>query len=63
MSKKSRKQAQQGTIALCVTAGLILGIGFGAILGNVLVTAVLGMILGTAAGYYFARGHSRQHHK
>ncbi|NKB31508.1 MAG: hypothetical protein GKR91_00200 [Pseudomonadales bacterium] len=58
MSKKSKKQAERGTWALCITAGLIIGIGLGAILDNLLLTVLIGAALGAAAGYYFT--HQRK---
>ncbi len=63
MSRKSKKQAQQGTIALCITVGLIVGIGLGPIMGNVLVTAILGILVGGGVGYYFSHRRSRRHHR
>lgn len=56
MSKKNKnkKAATQGTYALCITAGVILGFGLGAITANVLASTVGGAVLGTAAAYYFS---------
>lgn len=59
MSKKSKKQAAQGTWALCITAGLIIGVGLGPILGNVLLTALIGAAVGAGAGYYFTHQKNR----
>ena len=54
MSKKSKKKAaEQGTYALCITAGLILGIGLGAILNSLLLITALGVVGGAGAAYYF----------
>ena len=53
MSKKSKKQAEQGTWALCITAGLIVGVGLGPLLGNVPITSLVGAAIGAGAGYYF----------
>jgi hypothetical protein len=36
-----------------MTAGLILGIGLGAILNSLLITTVLGIIAGAGAAYFF----------
>ena len=56
MSRKSRKQASaRGTIALCVTAGLIVGLGLGRFAGNVLLTMAVTGLIGLAAGLYFTR--------
>ena len=54
MSKKDKKKAaERGTYALYMTAGLILGIGLGAILSSLLITTVLGIIAGAGAAYFF----------
>jgi membrane protein DedA with SNARE-associated domain len=53
MSKKSKKSADQGTYALCITAGLILGVGLGPAFSSVLITAIIGGLLGAGAGYFF----------
>ena len=37
MSKKNKKKAEQGTYALCITAGLIVGLGLGPLMGNVII--------------------------
>ncbi len=55
MSRKSRKQASQGTIALCLTIGVIVGLGLGRFLGNVLLSMALFGLVGLAAGWYFTR--------
>lgn len=55
MSKKSRKNHKRGTYVLCVTVGLIVGFGFGAILDNILITCSIGVLAGTGAGYYFTK--------
>ena len=56
MSNKRKKQAKQGTIALCITAGLIVGLGLGPAFGSVAITSVVGGILGAVAGYLFTKG-------
>lgn len=64
MSKKSKKQAEQGTWALCITAGLIVGVGLGPSLGNLLITTLIGGVLGAGAGYYFThQKNKKSHHK
>ncbi len=52
-SKKSKKQAEQGTWALCITAGFIVGVGLGALLDSVIITSLVGTAIGAGAGYYF----------
>lgn len=53
MSKKSKKQARQGTLALCITAGLVVGVGLGPFVGNMLISIVIFGLLGIAAGWIF----------
>ncbi len=55
MSGKSRKQANRGTIALCLTIGVIVGLGLGRFLGNVLLSMAIFGLVGLAAGWYFTR--------
>lgn len=55
MSKKNKKQARQGTYALCITAGLIVGVGLGPAFGSVIVSAIVGGSLGAVAGYLFTK--------
>jgi hypothetical protein len=60
MSRSSRRQAQKTSrklkatsfMAMCVTCGLFLGFGLGAMLNNVLLVTIAGLTLGAAAGYY-----------
>ena len=63
MSKKNKKKtAERGTYALCMTAGLILGIGLGAILNNLLITTVLGVVAGAGAAYFFSHQKKTDRH-
>jgi hypothetical protein len=52
MSKKS-KSSVQGTYALCITAGTVVGFGLSPMLGTVLIPLLLGIAAGCGAGYYF----------
>lgn len=62
MSKKSKKHSQQGTYALCITAGLIVGIGLGPVFDNVLITGLVGAAIGAGAGYFInQRGTAKRH--
>ena len=53
MSKKSKKQAKRGTFALCITAGLVVGVGLGPFVGNMLLSVVIFGLLGIGAGWVF----------
>ena len=55
MSKKSKKQAKQGTLALCITAGLIVGLGLGPFVGNMWLSILVFGLIGIAAGWVFTR--------
>jgi len=55
MSRKSSKRVGRGTLALCATAGFIVGVGLGALAGNVLLGMAVCGALGLAAGLYFTR--------
>ena len=56
--KKAKKNSERGTYALCITTGLIVvGLGFGPFLGNVLVSSVLGVVAGGIVG---SISHNRQ---
>ena len=56
MSKKSKKIAsKQGTWALCITAGVVLGLGMAPLLGGLLVSVLAGTVTGLIAGYFFTR--------
>ena len=62
MSKKSKQRtAEQGTYALCITIGIMIGVGLGAIVNNMLMYTIAGAVLGTAVAYYFNH-HKRQRH-
>ena len=60
MSRASRKHAQKSNrtlkatsfMAICITCGVFLGFGLGAMLNNVVLLTVLGLALGGIAGYY-----------
>lgn len=61
MSKNSKKQAQQGTYALCITTGLMLGFGIGAMMENALLLALAGAAIGAGVAYRF--NQSRRPHR
>ena len=59
-TKQAKKNSEQGTYAICITAGLIVGIGMGPVLDNVLLSALGGMLLGAVAGYIFTHQKKKQ---
>lgn len=60
MSKKSKRQAKRGTFALCITAGVVVGVGLGPFVGNMLLSVVIFGLLGIAAGWIFTHRKRRQ---
>lgn len=60
MSRSSRKHAQKTSrklkatsfMAICITCGVFLGFGLGAMLNNVIALTLTGLVVGAAAGYY-----------
>jgi hypothetical protein len=61
MSKrKARKNAEQGTYAICISCGLILGLGLAPVFGSALATSILGLLLGGVAGYLLNHRKSNQ---
>ncbi len=54
MSKKKNK-SKQGTYALCITAGLIVGLGLGPAFGSVLITTLIGASLGAGTAFMLTR--------
>lgn len=54
MSKKQKlKQAEQGTYALCITIGLTIGFGLGALTNNIVLLMPAGVVVGAGVAYYF----------
>ena len=51
MSRKKKDIAKQGTYALCITMGTVLGFGLGVIFDQLLVTT----LVGAAAGFLAAK--------
>ncbi len=63
MSKKNKeKSRRQGTYALCITAGLILGVGLGPALGSVLLCAILGGLVGATVAYFINQRPAGKRH-
>ena len=61
MSKKSKQSSDQGTYALCITVGFVVGVGLGPAMGSVLIMAIVGVGAGALAGYAFT--HRRKNRK
>lgn len=55
MSRKNKKSAAAGNYALCITVGLIVGVGLIPMVGNFALTIPLGGIGGAIAGYLINR--------
>lgn len=60
MSQSSRKKPTKtktrlkatSFMAMCITCGVFLGFGLGALLSNVLILTLMGLVAGAATGYY-----------
>jgi uncharacterized membrane protein YfcA len=60
MSQSSRKKPAKvktrlkatSFMAMCISCGVFLGFGLGALLSNVLILTLIGLVAGAAAGYY-----------
>ena len=61
MSKKAKRAraAERGTWALCITAGLMLGLGMTPMIGNLILSIVLGACAGAVTAYLFT-GNARR---
>lgn len=55
MSRKKKGNAKQGTYALCITMGIVIGFGLGVIFEQLLITT----IVGAAAGFLGANKLTR----
>ncbi|MCB1672758.1 MAG: hypothetical protein R3F41_02595 [Gammaproteobacteria bacterium] len=66
--KKNKRQATASEVyALCITVGLIVGLGLSPLMGNTLIMIVTGGAGGAVIAYLFSRkasrhGHRRHHH-
>jgi cyanate permease len=62
VSKKKQQQASPaGVYALCITIGLIVGLGLAPVMGNLLVMVVIGAAGGALAAYLINRKNQRSH--
>ncbi|MDO9478374.1 MAG: hypothetical protein Q7L07_16815 [Pseudohongiella sp.] len=50
--KTSKKLKATSFMAMCISCGLFLGFGLGAMLNNVLLVTLIGLLSGAAIGYY-----------
>lgn len=69
MSRKKKQQASaSGVYALCVTVGLIIGLGLTPLMGNLPIMVVVGAVAGVIAAFLITRKrpaqqhHHRRHH-
>ncbi len=51
MSKKSKKVKATSFLPMAATGGFFIGLGLGALSGNVLMALAIGVIVGCAIGY------------
>ncbi|MDP2283952.1 MAG: hypothetical protein Q8L06_07425 [Pseudohongiella sp.] len=51
-AKTSKKLKATSFMAMCISCGLFLGFGLGAMLNNVLLVTLIGLFSGAAVGYY-----------
>lgn len=52
MSKKPRKRKSTSVIAMCITGGLFLGLGMGALMNNLLPVLLVCVVVSAGIGYY-----------
>jgi hypothetical protein len=58
--KKNQKNAENGTYALCISTGLIVGLGLGPLFGSVPASMLFGAAIGTLAAYLFNHGKKKR---
>ena len=66
MSKKKQTSSTAGLYALCITVGVIIGLGLTPVMGNFLVMIVLGGLSGTAVAFFIGKNTpkpKRKHHR
>jgi hypothetical protein len=65
MSKKKKSSSASGLYAMCITAGIILGLGLTPVMGNMIVMLVIGALSGTAVAFFINKNTpkpKRKHH-
>ncbi len=64
MSRKKKKDTSSaGMYALCITVGIIVGLGLTPLMGNLLVTVAIGGAAGAVAAYLINRNAPKPPHK
>lgn len=61
--KKKKESSAAGIYALCITVGVIVGLGLTPLVGNLLAMVVVGGIAGTIAAYLVNKKAPRPAHK
>jgi len=51
MTRKSKKVKATSLLPMCAAGGVFIGLGLGALMGNVWLVMVVCVLIGTAAGY------------
>jgi len=65
MTKKKKQSSSAGLYAMCITAGLIVGVGLAPVLGNFLIMVSIGGIAGVVAAFVIDKKSpkpKRKHH-
>ena len=65
MTKKKKQSSTAGLYAMCITAGLIIGIGLAPVFGNFLIMVIVGGIVGVVAAFVINKKSpkpKRKHH-
>jgi hypothetical protein len=65
MTRKKKQSSTAGLYAMCITAGLMVGIGLAPVFGNFLILVILGGTAGIAAAYVINKNSpkpKRKHH-
>ncbi len=63
MSRKNKKSSAAGNYALCITIGLIIGVGLIPMVGNFAITIPLGGVCGALAAYLFNKKREAATHR
>jgi len=65
MTKKKKQSSTSGLYAMCITAGLIIGVGLAPVFGNFLIMVTVGGIVGVVAAFVINKKSpkpKRKHH-